>query len=90
VAENEGRLSNPVRHSGDNWPCAAELLLELRHFVRHPRSYLRNLAKSQPLSVGKEAPLEIISRTSMRQPKLARDTRAAYRKEMSGHPPQTP
>jgi hypothetical protein len=46
VFGHEGYIIDPVYQADDPWPALAELALELRQFIRHPRSYLRLLARS--------------------------------------------
>jgi predicted ATP-grasp superfamily ATP-dependent carboligase len=45
IAAHDGELSDPVRRTGDRGAALAGVAMELSGFVRHPRSYLRNLVR---------------------------------------------
>jgi len=46
IAENNGYVTDPTRSAEDPLPALAEVVMELVSFAHHPRSYLRNLARS--------------------------------------------
>lgn len=56
IAGHAGRITDPVAQAGDPWPGAAEVALELACLARHPRSYLKNLARGSAVPAAEQCP----------------------------------
>jgi D-aspartate ligase len=80
IAEHAGRITDPVVQAGDPWPGVGEVALELTCLLRHPRSYLRNLARGSTVPASEQCPGKEALRGGVSSPRAGTVTpRAGHR-----------